>query len=115
MKRYSLYAAWLIATLATLFSLYYSEIHDVYPCKFCWYQRIFLFPLPILLFPIVYFKRTDFISYIISLPIMGLSVACYQIFGRPPCCFFEIFFPLISALCFLSITGLLIIALFKRS
>lgn len=114
MRRYSLYASWLIATLATLASLYYSEILEIYPCKFCWYQRIFLFPLPLILFPIVYSKKTEFIPYILSLPIIGFAIACYQLFGRPPCCVSNLFLPIMSGLSFLSITLLLIIALFKR-
>lgn len=34
----------LIALLAVLGSLYYSEIRHLPPCTFCWWQRIFLYP-----------------------------------------------------------------------
>ena len=34
----------LVALLAVLGSLYYSEIRHLPPCTFCWWQRIFLYP-----------------------------------------------------------------------
>ena len=34
----------LVALLAVLGSLYYSEIRHLSPCTFCWWQRIFLYP-----------------------------------------------------------------------
>jgi len=114
LKNYSLYAAWLIAAVATLASLYYSEIKEIYPCKFCWYQRIFLFPLPLLLFPIVFFQRKDLIPYIISLPIIGLFIPLYQLFIRPVCCFSEPISPIASIITFALITLFLLIALFSN-
>ena len=87
MKRYSFYAAWLIAAIATLISLYYSEILDLDPCKLCSYQRIFLFPLPILLFPLIFKQKREFIPYILPLPIIGFFIALYQTIVRPSCCF----------------------------
>lgn len=41
--------AWIVATVATLGSLYYSEVADFVPCKLCWYQRICMYPLVIVL------------------------------------------------------------------
>ena len=114
MKRYSFYIAWLIATLATLASLYCSEIKGFYPCKFCWYQRIFLFPLPILLFPMIYFQKKNFIPYIVSLPAIGLFLALYQLFARPSCCFSEPISPILSALTFLAILICLMFTYLKK-
>ena len=45
-----LFAAWLVATVSTLGSLFFSEVMALPPCTLCWYQRIFMFPLPIVLF-----------------------------------------------------------------
>ena len=45
-----LFAAWLIATVSTLGSLFFSEVMELPPCSLCWYQRIFMFPLPVVLF-----------------------------------------------------------------
>ena len=50
-----LFAAWIVATSATITSLFFSEIVQVPVCELCWYQRTALYPLvPILalgLFP----------------------------------------------------------------
>ena len=45
-----LFATWLVATVSTLGSLFFSEVMELPPCSLCWYQRIFMFPLPIVLF-----------------------------------------------------------------
>jgi disulfide bond formation protein DsbB len=87
MKRYSFYFAWLVATVGCLISLYYSEIKGVEPCKLCWLQRVFLFPLPLILFPLIFHQKKEFIPYVLSLPILGLFFASYQTFSKPPCCY----------------------------
>lgn len=40
---------WIASFIATLGSLYFSEILDYIPCELCWYQRIFMYPLVIIL------------------------------------------------------------------
>jgi disulfide bond formation protein DsbB len=37
--------ALLVAVVATLGSLFYSEVKDLIPCDLCWYQRICMYPL----------------------------------------------------------------------
>ncbi|PPA69093.1 disulfide oxidoreductase [Jeotgalibacillus proteolyticus] len=41
--------AWLVSMVATLGSLYFSEIRGFIPCDLCWFQRIFMYPLTIIL------------------------------------------------------------------
>ena len=41
--------AWIVATVTTLGSLYYSEHAGFIPCELCWYQRIVMYPLVIVL------------------------------------------------------------------
>jgi hypothetical protein len=41
--------AWIVATVTTLGSLYYSEIAHFVPCRLCWYQRICMYPLAVIL------------------------------------------------------------------
>lgn len=48
-RRYALHLAWLVAIIATGGSLYMSEILLWEPCKLCWVQRIFMYPLVLLL------------------------------------------------------------------
>ncbi|MES2642424.1 MAG: disulfide bond formation protein B [Myxococcota bacterium] len=42
--------AWLIASVSTLGSLFVSEVMELAPCSLCWYQRIFMYPLTLVLF-----------------------------------------------------------------
>jgi len=45
----SLWLAWLVAVAATAGSLYYSEVANFEPCSLCWYQRIAMYPLVVIL------------------------------------------------------------------
>ncbi len=40
-----IFLSFLVATIATLGSLFFSEIMQFVPCSMCWYQRIFMYPL----------------------------------------------------------------------
>ena len=39
---------WVTSLIATLGSLYFSEIRGYIPCDLCWYQRIFMYPIVIM-------------------------------------------------------------------
>ena len=42
-------SAWLVATIAMTGSLWFSEVADFPPCELCWYQRIAIYPLVVVL------------------------------------------------------------------
>lgn len=44
-----LFLAWVLVTIATMGSLFFSEIMDVPICELCWYQRIAMYPLVLIL------------------------------------------------------------------
>lgn len=44
----SLLMIWVVSFVATLGSLYFSEVRGYEPCELCWYQRIFMYPIVIL-------------------------------------------------------------------
>ncbi|RIW38358.1 disulfide bond formation protein B [Bacillus salacetis] len=48
-SQFFLYGAWLTAIIATMGSLYFSEIRSFIPCELCWYQRIAMYPLTLIL------------------------------------------------------------------
>lgn len=48
-RKNNLYSAWVISLFGLFLSLFVGEILEVEPCNLCWYQRIALFPLTILL------------------------------------------------------------------
>ena len=41
--------AWIVALVAMLGSLYFSEVAHFIPCEYCWYQRIAMYPLVLIL------------------------------------------------------------------
>lgn len=73
------FAAWVIATASTLGALFFSEVMDLPPCVLCWYQRIFMFPL-VLLLPLGLFPfDPKIIRYALPLAIVGLLVALFHL------------------------------------
>jgi len=41
--------AWAVAGVATAGSLWFSEVGGFVPCEYCWYQRILMYPLVVVL------------------------------------------------------------------
>lgn len=78
-KKYGLVFAFIIATAATIGSLFYSEIAGYNPCKLCWIQRIFIYPLVVLLWIalIKQFKK-EIIYYSIALSLIGMPISAYH-------------------------------------
>src|SRR3990167_4327207 len=77
-KRFALFFAWVISLTALLITLYSSEIRNIPVCHLCWYQRIMLYPLAILLGIAIF--RDDLKIYIYALPLslIGALFAFYQ-------------------------------------
>ncbi|MDP2440721.1 disulfide bond formation protein B [Rhodoferax sp.] len=73
------FSSWLVAASATLGALFMSEIMGFAPCVLCWWQRIFMFPLVLILalslFP---FDRTV-LRYALPLAAGGLLVAGFHV------------------------------------
>jgi len=71
-------AAFLVSLTATLGSLWFSESVGFVPCKLCWYQRIAVFPLPLLLGGIM--LRRDRRAALLLLPstVLGACVAVWH-------------------------------------
>jgi disulfide bond formation protein DsbB len=72
------YSAWVQAVAATAGSLYFSEVRDFPPCELCWYQRIFMYPLVVII--AVGLIRRDRRLHWTVLPLagLGLVVAIYH-------------------------------------
>jgi len=49
-----LFLVWILATISTFASLFFSEVVKLPVCSLCWYQRIAMYPL-VLLLPIALF------------------------------------------------------------
>lgn len=75
-----LYFAWVVALIATLGSLFLSEVLGYIPCKLCWFQRIFMYPLSVVL-GIACFRNDSHIAYYaMPLTVIGgcLSIIHYS-------------------------------------
>ena len=70
--------SFIVASVATLGSLFYSEVAGYEPCKLCWYQRIFMYPLAILLG--IAWERRDksIIPYVLTLTGIGAVIASFH-------------------------------------
>ena len=66
---HALTLAWAMAFLATAGSLYYSEIAHYPPCELCWYQRIGMYPLVVMLAIAALGRDGGVIRY--ALPVVG--------------------------------------------
>jgi disulfide bond formation protein DsbB len=74
----ALTGAWGVALLAMAGSLYFSEVANYTPCTLCWYQRIAMYPL-VLILGIAAIRRDPGIRvYAIPLAAIGAVVAAYH-------------------------------------
>ena len=78
-QKYGLYFAWLLATCGVLCSLYFSDVKNLEPCHLCWYQRICLFPLVIILGIAAYEGFLGIARYLVPQVACGFLFALYQI------------------------------------
>ncbi|SEQ94900.1 disulfide oxidoreductase [Piscibacillus halophilus] len=70
--------AWIVALVATLGSLYFSEVRMYEPCKLCWVQRIFMYPMVIILFIGIAIKDTKAVYYTTVLSLIGFIISTYH-------------------------------------
>ena len=77
-RRLPLFIALLAAWIATLGSLYFSEVAGFVPCKLCWVQRIFMYPLAEILLVAVLRRDDNVPYYVLPLSLIGMSVSTYH-------------------------------------
>ncbi len=76
--RFALPAAAVVAVLAMASSLWLSESAEFVPCDLCWYQRIAMYPLAVLL-PIAAIRRDIGVRwYALPLAIIGGVIALFH-------------------------------------
>lgn len=122
MKKFGLFLPWLIVCIATVGSLFFSEITHKEPCTLCWYQRVVLFPLAIILGIAAFRNAYRIVIYVLPLALIGFSIALYQVImiqffsmsNFCPSCTLKsvssnpVVFPLLSLIAFGLISALLI-------
>lgn len=73
-----LYLAWLTASVATVGSIALTEVYHFLPCSLCWYQRILMYPLVIIIAVGIILKDKKLDVYVLPFTILGMIVAFYQ-------------------------------------
>lgn len=74
----ALWIAWAIAATCMAGSLYLSEVAHYPPCVMCWYQRICMYPLALILLIAAIRRRRDVAIYAIPLAGVGAAIATYH-------------------------------------
>ena len=129
------FGAWIIASCATLGALFFGEVMQLPPCLLCWYQRIFMFPLALILpLGLAPFDR-NIVRYTLPLAVIGWLIAIFHQMlvagwvpkGLEPCArgvpcsktvidFFDfVTIPLLSIAAFSAIIVLLLLARMRSS
>ncbi len=67
-----------VAAVATAASLYYSESAGFVPCEFCWYQRIAMYPLAVVLGVAAVTRDRAVAKYVIPIAAIGLALSIYH-------------------------------------
>ncbi|WP_347552681.1 disulfide oxidoreductase [Pseudalkalibacillus hwajinpoensis] len=126
---YLLFGAWATSVLALAGSLYFSEVLRYEPCELCWYQRILMYPLVIILGIAMVKKDVRQWLYVLPLSVIGASVSLYHYLlqkasflaesapacGRVPCTgeYINLFgfmtIPFLALLAFTIITTLMVV------
>ncbi len=72
------YAAWTLALLSAAGSLFFSEVMDLPPCVLCWYQRIAMYPLVLIIGVGITFRDMSWKMYSLPLALAGLAISIYH-------------------------------------
>ena len=129
------FGAWIIASASTLGALFFGEVMKLPPCSLCWYQRIFMFPMMLILpFGLFPFDR-NVVRAVVPLAGFGGLIAALHVLlvegiipervapcrQGVPCSetvaewFGFVTIPLLSFVAFAAIAALLILALSRSS
>lgn len=75
LKKHNLLFAWIVSIFAMAGSLYFSEVKGFIPCDYCWYQRILMYPLVLILGIATFKKDQNIIKYVIPMSVIGASIS----------------------------------------
>jgi disulfide bond formation protein DsbB len=73
-----IFLCWIIASVSTLGSLFFSEVMEFPPCALCWYQRVFMFPLVLIFFTGLFPFDKSTIKYAFPTALAGWGFAFYH-------------------------------------
>ena len=70
--------AFLVAATATFGSLYFSEVAHFVPCRLCWFQRVAMYPLSVVLLVGAIRRDPGLRWYVGPIALVGAGVAAYH-------------------------------------
>lgn len=73
-----LFLAWLVSIVSSLGSLFFSEVMEFPPCSLCWYQRICMYPLAIILAIGLFPLDKKVFKFAMPLSLIGWVLALYH-------------------------------------
>jgi disulfide bond formation protein DsbB len=74
----TLLLAWLVSAVATMGALFIGEVMLIPPCNLCWYQRIFMFPMAIILGLACFSDDRRGAVYAMPFALGGTAIAIYH-------------------------------------
>jgi len=74
----ALWIAALVAGIAMAGSLYFSEVADFIPCRLCWFQRIAMYPLAVILLVAAIRRDRSVQWYAVPIAVAGACVSIYH-------------------------------------
>ena len=77
-RQYALWLAAIVTTVATLGSLYFSEVEHLRPCRLCWFQRTMMYPLAVVLVIAAVRRDRGVRPYALVLAGIGAVVSTYH-------------------------------------
>jgi disulfide bond formation protein DsbB len=79
LEGYELWLVFLVSSIATGGSLFFSEVAGFVPCELCWYQRICMYPLSIVSLLAALADDRRVARYLLPLPLVGAGVSVYHL------------------------------------
>jgi len=72
------YLAWITALIAAVGSLFFSEVMQLPPCVLCWYQRIAMYPLVVIIGIGIVTRDSRMKNYALPVCLIGLAISIYH-------------------------------------
>ena len=73
-----LFTGWFLAVVSMAGSLFLSEVMDYAPCVLCWYQRIPMYALAVILGIALWTQDVNVVTYAQPLALVGVALAAFH-------------------------------------
>lgn len=74
----AIWLAWMVALVSMVGSLIFSEVIHFEPCRYCWFQRIAMYPLAVILLVGAIRREFQVKYYALPLALIGLAISAYH-------------------------------------